>query len=152
MDELPAVVAQKLQSDLAAVGIVLDLEGLPIVTSLQQYRDGKNQFGVWGWAADYPDPSDFLVWAPGRVVGKRANWLSSASPAAQKLAAFADHAEAETRRRIALLQEFDRTLRQIGPFAPLFQPAVPSAFRNAVHGVAYHSVWAADLYPVWKTG
>jgi len=28
---------------------------------------------------------------------------------------------------VALLQEFDRTLGQVGPFAPLFQPAVPYA-------------------------
>jgi peptide/nickel transport system substrate-binding protein len=148
-----AILAQKIQADLAVVGITLDLDGLPIVTSLQQYRSGKNQFGVWGWAADYPDPSDFLVWAPGRVVGKRAGWLPSAGPAAQKLAALADQAEAEVepRKRIGLLQEFDRTLGQVGPFAPLFQPAVPYAYRSNIRGVAYHSVWAIDMYPIRKT-
>ncbi len=148
-----AILAQKIQSDLAAVGITLDLDGLPIVTAIQLYRGGKNQLGVWGWAADYPDPSDFLVWAPGRVVGKRAGWLPSASPAAQKLAALADQAEAEVepRKRIGLLQEFDRTLGQVGPFAPLFQPAVPYAYRSNVQGVAYHSVWAIDFYPIRKT-
>jgi peptide/nickel transport system substrate-binding protein len=149
-----ALLAQKIQADLAAVGITLDLDGLPVVTSLQLYRSGKNQFGVWAWAADYPDPSDFLVWAPGRVVGKRAGWLPSASPAAQKLAALADQAEAEVEphKRIALLQEFDRTLGQIGPFAPLFQPAIPYAYRSNVQGVAYHSVWAIDMYPIRKAG
>jgi peptide/nickel transport system substrate-binding protein len=148
-----AILAQKIQSDMAAVGIVLDLEGLPIVTALQQYRDGKNQIGVWGWAADYPDPSDFLVWAPGRVVGKRAGWLPSASSAAQKLAALADEAEAEVEphKRVALLQEFDRTLGQVGPFAPLFQPAVPYAYRANVERVAYHTVWAIDFYPIRKS-
>ena len=148
------ILAQKIQADLAVVGITLDLDGLPNVTALPLYRGGKNQIGVWGWAADYPDPSDFLVWAPGRVVGKRAGWLPSATPTAQKLAALADQAEAEVepRKRMALLQEFDRTLGQVGPFAPLFQPAVPYAYRANVQGVAYHSVWAIDMYPIRKAG
>ena len=148
-----ALLAQKIQSDLAAVGIDLALDGLPTVTSLTLYRSGKDQFGVWGWAADYADATDFLVWAPGRVVGKRAGWVPAASPDAAKLAALADTAEAEVNdaKRIALLQEYERTLAQIGPFVPLFQPAIPYAFRANVQGVAYNSVWAFDLYPIHKT-
>jgi peptide/nickel transport system substrate-binding protein len=148
-----ALLAQKIQGDLAQVGITLQLDGLPIVTALQQYRNGRNQVGVWGWAADYPDPSDFLVYAPGRVVGKRAGWLPSASPAAQQLAALADQAEAEIdpKKRVALLQDFERRLGQIGPYAPLFQPAVPYASRSNVENVGYHSVWATDFYPIRKT-
>jgi peptide/nickel transport system substrate-binding protein len=148
-----ALLAQKIQSDLATVGIDLTLDGLPTVTSLTLYRGGKDQFGVWGWAADYADATDFLVWAPGRVVGKRAGWVPSASPNAAKLAALADAAEAEVdeKKRIALLQEYERTLAQIGPYVPLFQPAIPYAFRANVQGVAYNSVWAFDLYPIRKT-
>jgi len=148
-----ALLAQKIQADLATVGIDLALDGLPNVTALTLYRGGKDQFGVWGWAADYPDASDFLVYAPGRVVGKRAGWLPQASPGAAKLAALADAAEAEgdPRKRIAMLQEFERTLGQIGPYAPLFQPAIPYAFRSNVEGVTYNSVWAIDLYPIRKT-
>jgi peptide/nickel transport system substrate-binding protein len=148
-----SLLAQKIQSDLAAVGIQLKLDGLPTVTSLTLYRGGKDQFGVWGWAADYPDATDFLVYAPGRVVGKRAGWLPSASPEAAKLAALADAAEAEVddKKRVAMLQEFERTLAQIGPYVPLFQPAIPYAFRSNVKGVTYNSVWATDLYPIRKT-
>ena len=148
-----ALLAQKIQSDLATVGIDLALDGLPTVTSLTLYRSGKDQFGVWGWAADYADATDFLVWAPGRVVGKRAGWLPTASPDAAKLAALADTAEAEVNdaKRIALLQEFEHTLAQVGPFVPLFQPSIPYAFRANVQGVAYNSVWAIDLYPIRKT-
>ncbi len=148
-----ALLAQKIQADLAAVGIELALDGLPITTSLTLYRTGKDQFGVWGWAADYPDATDFLVWAPGRVVGKRAGWLPSASPDAEKLGLLADTAEAEVdeKKRIALLQQYEETLAQIGPYVPLFQPAIPYAFRANVQGVSYNSVWAIDLYPIRKT-
>ena len=148
-----ALLAQKIQADLATVGIDLALNGLPTVTSLTLYRAGKDQFGVWGWAADYADATDFLVWAPGRVVGKRAGWLPSASPDAAKLAALADTAEAEVdeKKRVALLQGYEKTLAQIGPYVPLFQPAIPYAFRTNVQGVAYNSVWAIDLYPIRKS-
>jgi peptide/nickel transport system substrate-binding protein len=148
-----ALIAQKIQSDLARVEIALALDGLPTATSLTTYRAGKDQFGVWGWAADYPDASDFLVYAPGRVVGKRAGWLPSASPDAQALATLADRAEAEpdARRRITLLQQFEHTLAQVGPYVPLFQPAIPFAHRSDVRGVSYNSVWALDLAAIRKS-
>jgi len=147
------LLAQKIQSDLAAAGIQLQLDGLPIVTSLGLYRGGKDQFGVWGWAADYPDATDFLVYAPGRVVGIRAGWPASASPAAQKLAAMADAAEAEVdvTKRIAMLQDFERMLAQVGPYVPLFQPAVPYASGSNIQGLTYNSVWAEDFYTVRKS-
>jgi peptide/nickel transport system substrate-binding protein len=148
-----SLIAQKIQSDLARVGIALALDGLPNVTSLTLYRAGKDQFGVWGWAADYPDASDFLVYAPGRVVGKRAGWLPGASPAAQQLASLADRAEAEpdNHKRITMLQQFEHLLAQAGPYVPLFQPAIPFAHRSNVEGVAYNSVWALDLAAIRKT-
>jgi len=148
-----SLIAQKMQADLARVGINLALDGLPNVTALTLYRAGKDQFGVWGWAADYPDASDFLVYAPGRVVGKRAGWLPSASPAAAQLAALADAAEAEpdVAKRITMLKQFEHTLAQIGPYVPLFQPAIPFAHRSNVQGVVYNSVWALDLAAIRKT-
>ena len=148
-----SLIAQKIQADLARVGINLTLDGLPNVTALTLYRAGKDQFGCWGWAADWPDASDFLVYAPGRVVGKRAGWLPSASPAAQRLASLADAAEAEPdpRKRIVMLQQFEHIMAEVGPYVPLFQPAIPFAHRSNVEGVSYNSVWALDLAAIRKT-
>src|SRR4029453_15785392 len=89
------LLAQKVQADVAAVGIAISLNGLPRATALQLYRDGKNQVGVWSWAADYPGGQNFLVYAPGRTVGRRAGWLPEASPEARELAQIAADAEAE---------------------------------------------------------
>ena len=55
------VLAQKVQSDLNEVGMNLTLDGLPSSTALQKYRDGKDQIGVWSWAADYPDTDGFAM-------------------------------------------------------------------------------------------
>jgi peptide/nickel transport system substrate-binding protein len=147
------LLVQKIQADLDGVGMRVDLNGLAHLTALQEYRDGKNQIGVWGWTADWPDASDFLVYLPGRTVGKRAGWPADASPEAAALAKLGDQAESEvnTARRVAMYQRIDRRLMEIGPYAPLFQPAVPYAFRSNVSGVTYNSVWELDLYTISRT-
>jgi peptide/nickel transport system substrate-binding protein len=146
------LLAQKIQADLAAVGIGISLNGLPRATALQLYRDGKNQLGVWSWAADYPDGQNFLVYAPGRTVGKRAGWPPEASPDAQALAQLAAEAEAERdpTKSAGLYRRIDERLAQIGPYATLLQPAVPYAFRSNVQGVTFSSVWGVDFWTVSK--
>lgn len=146
------LLAQKIQADLGAVGIAIALNGLPRATALQLYRDGKNQLGAWSWAADYPDGQNFLVYAPGRTVGKRAGWLPEAGPEARELAQWADDAEREVdaAKSAALYRKIDERLAQVGPYAPLFQPAVPYAFRTGVHGVTFNSVWGVDFWTVAK--
>jgi len=148
------LLVQKIQTDLNAVGMKIDLNGLAHLTALQEYRDGKNQIGVWGWTADWADPDDFLVYLPGRTVGKRAGWPADASPAARELAKMGDEAEREVdqRKRVAFFQRIDRRIAEIGPYAPLFQPAIPFAFRSNVRGVTFNSVWGLDLSTITKTG
>jgi peptide/nickel transport system substrate-binding protein len=147
-----SLLAQKIQADLNAAGMKIALNGLPRATALQQYRDGKNQLGVWSWAADYPDGSNFMVYAPGRTVGKRAGWPADASPEARELAELAQAAEIETDRAksAGLYRKFEERLGQVGPYAPLFQPAVPYAFRSSVKGVTFSSVWGVDFWTVSK--
>jgi ABC-type transport system substrate-binding protein len=53
--------------------------------------------------------------------------------------------------RIDLYHDVENTIREIGPYAPLFQPAVPFAFRDDLTGVTYNSVWGVDLYAVSRT-
>jgi peptide/nickel transport system substrate-binding protein len=147
------VLAQKIQSDLGEVGITLELDSLPGSTALQKYRDGKDQIGVWSWAADYPDASDFLVYLPGRTVGKRAGWPEDASDETKALVALGDKAETtvDDKARADLYQQVEQKIREIGPYAPLFQPAVPYAFRSDLSGVSFNSVWGVDLYAVSRT-
>jgi peptide/nickel transport system substrate-binding protein len=146
------LLAQKLQADLGAVGIAISLNGLPRAPALQAYRDGKTQITVWSWAADYPDGQNFLVYAPGRTVGKRAGWLPEASPEARELAQLATDAETERdpSKSAGLYRKLDERIAQVGPYAPLFQPAVPYAFRSNVQGVTYSSVWGVDFWTVSK--
>jgi peptide/nickel transport system substrate-binding protein len=147
------LIAQKVQQDLAAVGIKIALNGLPYSVAIQQYREGKNQLGIWQWAADYPDVSDYLVFVPGRTVAKRAGWLSDASPQAQEIAALGRTAETEVdnAKRVATYQRLNRMIAEHGPWAPMFQPVVPYAFRSNIRGVTFASAWMVDYYTVAKT-
>ena len=147
-----SVLAQKIQSDLNAVGMNVTLKGLPRTTALQQYRDGKNQLGVWSWAADYPDGENFLVYAPGNTVGKRAGWPADANEDSKQIAQIAASAQSEvdTAKRIQLYEQFQKRLNEVGPYAPLFAPAVPYAFRSNVQGVTFNSVWGLDFWTIGK--
>ena len=67
-----ASVAQKVKCDLDKIGIDVTLDGSPAVTFLKNYAAGKNQLSVSYWGPDYPDPNDYLVYAPGAPGTSRA--------------------------------------------------------------------------------
>jgi peptide/nickel transport system substrate-binding protein len=148
-------IIQKIQSDLSAVGIKMDLDGMPIVTAKQLARSGKAQFMFYSWAADYADQDDYLVFLPGRLVGgTRARWTPDASSAAQEITKLGHEAETEPdeRKRVALYRKVDRLFAESSPFVPLFVPAVPYAYRGVVRGATYNTMWELDLYAITKQG
>jgi peptide/nickel transport system substrate-binding protein len=147
-----SLIAQKVQSDLAAVGITVRLNGLPHNIATQLSRDGKTQFGLSAWPPDYPDSQDYLVFAPGRTIGRRTGWLADSSPEARELSDLAQEVETEVdpSKRVALYQRFGRRVAQSGPYVPLFEPAFPYAFRSTIRGVTYNSVWGLDFWTVSK--
>jgi peptide/nickel transport system substrate-binding protein len=145
-----ALLVQKIQSDLAEAGITIELNGLAHLPASQEYRDGRSQLGVWYWTADWLDATDFLVFLPGREVGRRAGWRPDASPDAAALAALGRRAEQESDpgRRSLMLQQYDRALMKVGPYVPLFQPAIPYAFRSNIERVNFDRLGLLDLYTI----
>jgi peptide/nickel transport system substrate-binding protein len=118
-------IAQKVQSDLDAVGIKVTLDGSPAVSFLADYAAGKNQMSVSYWGPDYPDPNDYLVYAPGAPGTSRAadnKYTKADDPELAALGAKAGSTLDDTKRG-ELFQEFQRGLNESGPFFPLFQPA-----------------------------
>ena len=96
------VLAQKVKSDLAKVGITVNLAGSPVATSLNTYRAGTEQLGLWYWGPDYPDPNDYLVFLPGATVGLRAGWAAGADPVLSALGVKASVATARRGPQAAL--------------------------------------------------
>ncbi len=146
-----AAAAQKIQADLKKVGINLQLSPMPGATMLDTFRGGKFPAGIANWYADFPDASDYLVFAPGQNIAKRAAWLDDGSSAsATAIAPFVKAATsaATTGDRAAAYQELQRELNKTGPFIPLYQPGAQIVAAKDLSGVAYNSIFTIDLTAV----
>jgi peptide/nickel transport system substrate-binding protein len=138
------VIAQKIQADLAKVGITVELKGAPIATSLANYRAGTEQLGLWLWGPDYPDPNDYLVFLPGQLVGLRAGWKEGDLPSLEALGKKAGSTP-DPAKRTKLFQQLQKPLIEQGPFFPLFQPGQVVASSKNLTGVVFNTQFTVDL-------
>ncbi len=139
--------AQKVQANLQAVGINVQLAGSPTGTWLTKYRSGQMAFGLSLWGPDYPDPADYLTFAPGDLVGLRAGWAKGAAPAIEKTAAAAAVATDPT-KRTALFQQFQQQLNASGPYFPLMQPTQVFVATSDLKNAVYNAVYSIDVTQV----
>ncbi len=140
-------IAERLQAQLKEAGITVDLAPAPTTTELEKYRDGKEEAGLWYWGPDYPDPSDYLVFLPGNLVGLRAGWKTGADP---ELTALGDKAATTIGddARKTLYEQLQTRLNTSGPFVPLLQPSRHTVTAASVTGVTYNPVWTLDVAAV----
>jgi peptide/nickel transport system substrate-binding protein len=142
-----ATLAQKVQANLQSIGINVTLSGSPTGTWLTSYRSGKMAFGLSLWGPDYPDPADYLAFAPGQLVGLRAGWPTGSSPAIEKTAAAAAIAT-DPKKRTALFQTFQRQLNVSGPYFPLMQPTQVFVSTSDLKNAVYNAVYSVDVTKV----
>ena len=138
-----STLAQKVQANLQAAGIKVNLTGSPISTALADYRAGTEQLGLWLWGPDYPDPNDYLVFLPGQLVGLRAGWAAGADPSLEALGVKAS-SSTDNNSRGQLFQQIQRQLNTDGPFFPLIQPGQVVAASKGVTGADYNPTWTID--------
>ncbi len=139
------IVAQKVQADLAEVGITVNLVPEEFQVSLDEYRAGEQGFSLWLWNPDYYDTLDYVEFLPGGVVGNRANWTDE--NADQEILDLRDAVKVETDPDVRndLFREIQLYEQQNGPFVPLFQPGVHFAYRAELQGFSYNGQWRVDL-------
>ncbi|HEY8288403.1 MAG TPA: ABC transporter substrate-binding protein [Acetobacteraceae bacterium] len=141
-----AVLAQKLQSDLARVGIKVVLDPIDQVNLRTQYTTGKSTGGVltfWN-----PSGVETDQWASASVlrVAKRIHWTPD--PALTALVRQAA-AEQDTTKRTALYVEYEKALLDQASLLILFQPIYQFAVRNALKTFPLTAAgWEAELYQV----
>jgi peptide/nickel transport system substrate-binding protein len=137
-------VAESVQAQLKEVGINIVLAPAPVATELDAYRDGKETVGLWYWGPDFPDPSNYLAFTPGELVGLRAGWAAGADQTVTDLATAAKAAVSTDERQsaYAALQEAQNAS---GPFIPLLQPAQNVVTSPSITGVSLNPVWTIDL-------
>jgi peptide/nickel transport system substrate-binding protein len=139
-----STLAQRVQSNLQAIGINVTLSGSTTGTWLTDYRSGKMAFGLSLWGPDYPDPADYLAFAPGDLVGLRVGWAKGASAAVEKTAASAAVATDPAKRK-ALFQTFQRQLNASGPYFPLMQPTQVFVASSDLKNAVYNAVYSVDV-------
>ena len=97
-------------------------------------------FGLSLWGPDFPDPADYLVFAPGQLVGTRVGWAAGADAAIEKLASQA-LVTTNSAAREKLYQQLQQQLNQRGPYFPLIQPTqvfvATADLKNAVYNATY---------------
>lgn len=138
--------AQKIQADLAEVGINITLNPGELQVSLEEYRTGQQGFGYWFWGPDKLDPADLFAFLPGgKVASERAQWLpENADPAILEIIAQAQ-VESDTEARVALFAQLQSYLQESGAFAPFNQPDIQTAYRANLQGYVWHPQWLIDV-------
>jgi peptide/nickel transport system substrate-binding protein len=136
--------AQKIQANLQAAGFNVDLAGSTTGTWLQKYRDGKMAFGLSLWGPDYPDPSDYLAFLPGQLVGTRAGWPAGSDPTIERLGARARVATND-KVRVQLYRQIQQRLNAVGPFVPLIQPTQVFVSTRDLKGAVFNSQYQIDV-------
>ncbi|MDR1932844.1 MAG: ABC transporter substrate-binding protein [Spirochaetales bacterium] len=136
--------AQKIQNDLAAVGIDAEIIPEEITVSLSSYREGRQPLGLWYWNPDYPDNSSQLAFLPGSVVGLRAKWEAKANPALADLGKQAS-VEANLLKRSELFGKIQEAMIEDTPFAMLVQFTSQYATRSGITGAEYLDRYKIDL-------
>ncbi len=145
------IVAQKIQSDLAEVGINVTLKPGEINTELANYRAGNEGFGFWLWGPDYFDSNDYLAFLPEGIVGKRANWTNANSDTTIQQLRDQINVETDNGKRADLWRQAQDYLMQSGPFAVVVQPGVYIGTRARIGNYSYHPQWRVNPYVLTKS-
>lgn len=143
--------AQKVQADLAEVGITVNLKPAALQPALEKYRSGQQPFGLWLWNPDFIDATDRLAFLPeGKVGGTRANWKNSNSSA--DIQQLRDEAKAVTtdEQRNAVWDKIQAYMETNSPYAALVQPSLQIAHSSALKGYVYHPAWEVDVSLISK--
>lgn len=136
--------AQKIQADLAEVGIAVTLSSGELGPKLELYRGGTQVFGYWFWGPDILDPSDFLSFLPGgKVASERARWMTGSD---EMMALIAQaQVESDQAARADIYAQLQAMAQETSAFAPFNQPDIQTAFLANLQGYVWHPQWLVNV-------
>ena len=139
------VVAQKIQSDLARVGITAELDPMDQTTLRTQYKEGKSQSVLTFWNPDAPEP---YLWAAASIqrVAKRVRWTVP-----KELTDLVTRAggEPDPAKQAGYYREYQKALVDQANYIMLVQPVFRVATSRTVSGFDLTAAgWVVDLYDV----
>lgn len=136
------LIAQKIQSDVARVGIKIDLKPMDPINWRTQFNTGKAQSVLAFWSATAPNP---YVWASASVqrLAKRMYWDPSAD-----MLDLVDKARSETdpKAQQGLYAKYQQVLIDQANYVMLLQPIYRVAVNKAVTDVELTAnIWKMDM-------
>jgi peptide/nickel transport system substrate-binding protein len=144
------IMAEKIQADLADVGIRAELNPAELQTALARYRAGEEELAFWLWGADYYDVNDYIEFLPEGIVGLRANWSDERADDEIKALRDAAKVEVDPAKRIEIWDEIQTYLQDKGAFVALVQPGQVVAHRQWLKGYIFNEAWRVDPYLLAK--
>jgi peptide/nickel transport system substrate-binding protein len=139
------LIAQKIQSDLARVGITAELDPMDQATLRTAYKEGKTQSALSFWNPDAMEPWLWAQPAIGRV-SKRVHWTPPKDIV--DLVARAG-GEPDPKKAAGLYREFQKMLIEQANYIHLIQPVFRVATTKAITGYNLTAAgWQVDLYGV----
>lgn len=131
----PALLAAKIQSDLKEVGITVNLVANTVAVTFQtKIANGKAQIWFTSNQADYPDPSDFTVWAPGGFLGSILNWKTGFDPSLDTLVTSASSAVLTADRNTAY-QALGKAMNDTAYLIDAVQPGKGMVVAKSVNAI-----------------
>jgi len=138
--------AQKIQADLAEIGISIELRPGEIQVSLEEYRQGEQGLAYWFWGPDILDPADFLAFLPGgKVADERTNWTEDQLDAETLELIARARVETDPQARLDVFEQLQIFAQEQGAYAPFSVPAIQVAFAADIEGYVWHPSWGFDL-------
>ena len=138
--------AQKIQADLAEIGVTVRLLPGEVQVALEGYRNGTQGFGYWFWGPDKLDPVDFLEFLPGgKVASDRARWMPDMIDEATRALIARAAVESDAEERLAIFAQLQGDAQRDSAFAPFSVPAEQTATRADIEGYVWHPLWGLDI-------
>lgn len=138
--------AQKIQADLAEVGINVQLRPMELQVALEEYRVGDQGFAYWFWGPDILDPVDFLSFLPGgKVALERTHWTEDMAPSEILDLIAQARVEADPDARLEVFEQLQLFAQESGAYAPFNVPAIQTAYSSDVQGYVWHPEWGVDV-------
>ena len=139
------LVAQKIQSDLARVGITAELDPMDQATLRTAYKEGKRQAVLTFWGPDAMEP---YLWAQPSIgrVSKRVRWTPP-----KDIVDLVNRAggEPDPKKAAALYREYQKMLIDQANYIMLIQPVYRVATSKAITNYQLTAAgWQVDLYDV----
>jgi peptide/nickel transport system substrate-binding protein len=143
-------IAAKIKSDLAEVGINVNIVQITSATMYERYRAQALQMVLAGWGSDYPDPDcnakAFGNWRI-KQLAWRNKWYDNYTADLCELAML----EPDPAKRAAYYKEITDYILEYGPYVVLYHPLVRYAMRTWVEGfIISPSSYTQEFYTVYK--